>query len=747
VTLSSATAAQPTFTAPTVAWNASAQVLTFSLTVSDGVNTSTADTVQITVNPAANQVPLANAGADQTVASAAGVTLDGSGSSDPEGQPMAYVWTQTAGPAVALSSTTAAQPTFTAPTVAWNASAAVLTFSLTVDDGVNTSTADTVQITVNPEPNQLPVANAGVDQTVGSAAGVTLDGSGSTDPEGQPLAYSWTQTAGPAVTLSSTTAASPTFTAPTVAWNASAVVLTFSLTVDDGVNTSITDSVQITVNPAANQLPTANAGPDQTVASAAGVTLDGSGSNDPEGQGMTYAWSQTGGPAVTLSSTTVMNPGFTAPSLGWNAPDVQFTFQLIVNDGVQDSAADTVTITVSAPVDTSRPTVTLSGMPASVMPGEPVSITVTFSEAVSGLAAGDFTVANGTVTGLTGSGASYTLSLTAGGGGVLSVLLPADSAEDVAANGNLASNTLTAVAGIVEETETAIAEYLSRRANALVGAQPNLIRLLNPGGPAQISVSSKGFSFATNGTQPVWTSLSGQWGESGDTDTRYVLGAVGTHAWLNDRTILGLMLEFDQMVQDDPTRRIEGTGWLIGPYVAGQIQDQPLYYEGRLLWGQSDNEIAPTGQPVASFGSERFLAQIKLQGEFALGQAIATPFVDASYTSDKQEAHTDGLGNPISAQEVRQSQIALGIDLRQAFAVNGGVLTPTAGISAVYSDTSGAGTVALAEPEHDGWRGRVRAGVTYSRGLSRFEAAAFFDGLGTGDYRDYGLSLGFETQF
>mgnify|MGYP001273057833 CR=1 FL=1 len=203
---------------------------------------------------------------------------------------------------------------------------------------------------------------------------------------------------------------------------------------------------------------------------------------------------------------------------------------------------------------------------------------------------------------------------------MLSILLSADGAGDVASNGNLASNTLAAAAGIVEETEAAIAEYLSSRANALAGAQPNLIRLLNPGGAAQISVSSKGFSFATNGTQSVWASLHGQWGESGDTDTRYVLGAVGTHAWLNDNTILGVMLEFDQMVQDDPTRRIEGTGWLIGPYVAGQIQDQPHYYEVRLLLGQSDNEIAQTGQPAASFGSERFLAQIKLQGEFALGE-------------------------------------------------------------------------------------------------------------------------------
>ncbi|MBL9048654.1 MAG: hypothetical protein JNK19_00895 [Tabrizicola sp.] len=700
----------------------------------------------LTIRLVDNLSPTANAGTDQTVASGASVTLNGTASSDPENASLTYAWTQTGGTGVILSSDTAASPTFTAPTVAFNAAPQVLTFSLTVSDGVNTSTADTVQVTVNPAANLSPTANAGTDQTVASGASVTLSGSGS-DPENQALTYAWTQTGGTGVTLSSTTAASPTFTAPTVAFNAAPQVLTFSLTVSDGVNTSTADTVQVTVNPAANLSPTANAGTDQTVASGASVTLSGSGS-DPENQALTYAWTQTGGTGVLLSSTTAASPTFTAPTLTYNAPDAVLTFDLVVNDGVQDSVADSVTVTVTAPVDVSRPSVTLAGMPASVLPGNSVTISASFSETVTGLALGDFTVTGGSATGLSGSGSAYSVTLLADGSGPLTITLPANMAFDVASNGNLASNTLSATSAVGGETEEEIAQYLARRANALAGAQPDLIRLLNPGGNAQVSVSSKGFSFATNGTQSVWASLTGRWGETGTTDTRYVLGAVGAHAWLSDRTILGLMLEFDQMVQRESGRRIEGTGWLIGPYVAGQIQDQPLYYEGRLLWGQSRNEVLLFGPGTAGrFDSTRLLAQFKLQGEFALGEAIASPFVDASYVSDRQDAYTDGLGTPIAAQEVRQSQIALGIDLRQAFVVNGGVLTPSAGVSAVYSNTSGSGTTGLVDPEHDGWRGRIRAGLIYTRGLSRFEAQAFLDGIGTEDYRNYGLSLGFETQF
>jgi hypothetical protein len=78
------------------------------------------------------------------------------------------------------------------------------------------------------------------------------------------------------------------------------------------------------------------------------LALDGSGSYDLDGDALTFAWTQTSGPAVSLDDPASPTPSFTTPALG--APEV-VTFQLIVNDGQADSAPASVAITLK-PVGT-----------------------------------------------------------------------------------------------------------------------------------------------------------------------------------------------------------------------------------------------------------------------------------------------------------------------------------------------------------------------------------------------------------
>jgi CSLREA domain-containing protein len=100
-----------------------------------------------------------------------------------------------------------------------------------------------------------------------------------------------------------------------------------------------------------NTAPIADAGPDQTVAYGALVTLDGSGSSDPDGNlPLTYGWQQTGGTLmlITLADPNVVSPTFTAPDVAG-----VFTFTLVVTDslGLADPTPDEVAITVQAPAD------------------------------------------------------------------------------------------------------------------------------------------------------------------------------------------------------------------------------------------------------------------------------------------------------------------------------------------------------------------------------------------------------------
>ena len=312
VTLSNAAIANPTFTAPS-----SARTIVFTLTVSDGPNSDT-DTVTITVSAA----PTADAGADKKVARSTTVSLDGSGSSDSSNRSLTYSWTQDSGTTVALDDSTIAIPTFTAP-----ATSEDLIFTLTVTAG-GVSATDTVTVTVS----QPPVANAGNTQTVPTSSVVTLSGTGS-DPDNDSISYSWEQTAGDSVTLSSTTVANPTFTAP-----GTSKTLTFTLTVSDGGLTT-TDTVTITVS----QPPTAEAGDDQRVAPSSTVSLDGSGSSDPDGDNLSYSWEKPSGSSVILSDSSVESPTFTAPATAGS-----LTFTLTVTAGGL-SSTDDVIVTVSEP--------------------------------------------------------------------------------------------------------------------------------------------------------------------------------------------------------------------------------------------------------------------------------------------------------------------------------------------------------------------------------------------------------------
>ncbi|GJQ30136.1 MAG: hypothetical protein HBSAPP03_20200 [Phycisphaerae bacterium] len=274
----------------------------------------------------ANQPPVANAGPDQVVQDADGnltepVVLNGSGSSDPDGSITNYHWAE--------GETTLFNSALSSPVV--NLAAGVHTITLTVTDNSGATDSDEVVITVN----RRPVANAGPDLIIddidddGDQA-VTLDGAGSSDPDGTIANYLWQEGA---ATLADGPESSPTIA---LGWGAH----TISLIVTDNLGGVHSDTAVITVN----RVPVADAGSDQNVLDAdnngsESITLNGSASLDHDGAIANYHWKE--------GETTLANGA--SPTANVPFAVGTHTVTLIVTDNRGSTASDTVLITVTPP--------------------------------------------------------------------------------------------------------------------------------------------------------------------------------------------------------------------------------------------------------------------------------------------------------------------------------------------------------------------------------------------------------------
>jgi hypothetical protein len=322
---SSASLSDPTAVAPSFVIDLPGSYVG-ELIVNDGTQDSDPDTVTVATE---NSPPVADAGPDHTAFVGDEVTLDGSGSSDVDGDLLTFAWSLTTvpvGSGATLSDSSAVAPSFVIDLPG------TYVAQLIVDDGMVASPPDTAAITTL---NSPPVADAGPDQSVFVGNVVVLDGSGSSDVDGDPLTFSWSLTtvpAGSGAALSDGSVVMPTFAVDLPG------TYVAQLMVNDGTADSSPDTVAITT---LNSAPVADAGPNQSVFRGDTVFLDGNGSSDADGDPLTFSWSLTtvpAGSAATLSDPVAAAPTFVADTAG------TYVAQLIVNDGTVDGAPDTAMI-------------------------------------------------------------------------------------------------------------------------------------------------------------------------------------------------------------------------------------------------------------------------------------------------------------------------------------------------------------------------------------------------------------------
>ena len=282
------------------------------------------------------------AGPDQRVNGGSTVFLDGSASSDDSGNTIvSYEWEQLTNLAITLNNENSATASFEAVTPTLVASLTGI-FQLTVTNDIGETDTDTVDITILRLDE--PLTAQAINQTVLEQTTVYLDGSSSFDNDNNITDFLWEQISGDSVVLMNETASIAEFMAPDVADN-DTTTLGFRLTVTNDDNLQDSIDVTITVNAENNDL-IADAGSDQLVEEGDTVTLDGSGSTDPDDTITSYSWKQVSGSTVVFTSTDTATGIFT-----FTAPEVSTTealvFRLEVTNSNAQTATDDVTINVS----------------------------------------------------------------------------------------------------------------------------------------------------------------------------------------------------------------------------------------------------------------------------------------------------------------------------------------------------------------------------------------------------------------
>lgn len=332
------------------------------LVVSDGELASRPVTLAI---EAQNTAPTANAGPNQSVFKGDLVALDGSGSSDPDGDEITYAWSITEKPVGSLAQLS--EPASVSPEFVADLNGGYVV-SLTVNDGIQNSTADTLMVSTE---NRTPLAVITGPSEGISGDMITLSGLGSSDPDGDILTYVWalqTPTDSSAA-LNNNTAAAPMFSPD------EGGIYSVTLVVSDGTDTSIAASLSISIT-GGNKPPVLDVIGEKSVALGQSLTFSASAS-DPDGDSLSFFINPTPLPGQATFDTQTGLFSFIPTSLTPSVYELSFG----VTDG---SLVDSETITVSVTNENARPTTEYTGRVVDGFTGNPIAgVTVKVGDQVT----------------------------------------------------------------------------------------------------------------------------------------------------------------------------------------------------------------------------------------------------------------------------------------------------------------------------------------------------------------------------
>lgn len=346
---------------------------------------------------------------------------------------------------------------------------------------------------------------------------------------------------------------------------------------------------------------------------------------------------------------------------------------------------------------------------------------------------------------------------------------------------------------VVGRTETVISNFMSRRADLITSAEPDLASRLTGGGGG---VSASPFGFTADGNSSRFTSTfstslsslatarqtagsslafygeggpgvsdtdgqpraprpafdfwaSGHWAHSDDETRSSTFGQfnLGADYLINPSLLVGMLAQFDWMDETDGSNNTsaDGFGWMAGPYLVARLH-QNLIFDGRVAWGQSDNHVDPLGLYEDKFATNRFLARGQLTGDFSRDKWRFSPHVALIHFQEEQKAYVDSLGFDIQSQTITLGRVTFGPEISFVHKTRDGTeIEPSFGVTGIWdydqAEILDIGT-GLANGSSSDLRMRVQGGLAVRMpGSASLAGDAYYDGIGADDLEIYGGSL------
>ncbi|MFK8035611.1 MAG: hypothetical protein AB8B94_15850 [Hyphomicrobiales bacterium] len=252
------------------------------------------------------------------------------------------------------------------------------------------------------------------------------------------------------------------------------------------------------------------------------------------------------------------------------------------------------------------------------------------------------------------------------------------------------------------------------------------------------------------GKWDFWTELKAARTDQGTSDTNTALGFAGGHYFVSDQFLVGVLAQFDWAKQTNSSvnSTVKGTGWMVGPYAAGKVTDQNLFYEARAAWGQSDNKISPSGTTEDAFNTTRWLISGKLSGDIKRGEYTIKPTLFVSYFEEEQAAYTDSAATAIAAQTVSLGEIKFGPNVTHKFTTEDDTVIQTKiGFSGIYNFGVN-GNSSNSTLSNGGLRARLDGAVTASfKSGKSLSLNGYYDGVGASNFETYGGGIKISIPF